>query len=207
MNKAILISAALGALSLVGGANAATYISTFQGATFTVKNVSSTEFTFDIAGANALTGNWAGVTYLSAFQFGDIGSPGALTAVLINPNTGQSTTATAGGLNASGCNGTGAGFCFDLSPNIAVAGDLKFDIKALSGAFSFADTGPHLKIDWSMSSTSNEKVGDLYSQSIGLSGAPRGVPEPASWALMIVGFGGVGAVLRGRRQVRGALTA
>ena len=33
-----------------------------------------------------------------------------------------------------------------------------------------------------------------------------GVPEPASWALMIVGFGGAGAVLRGqrRRQVAAA---
>jgi hypothetical protein len=32
-----------------------------------------------------------------------------------------------------------------------------------------------------------------------------GVPEPASWALMIAGFGGVGAALRRRRQ--GAVTA
>jgi hypothetical protein len=29
---------------------------------------------------------------------------------------------------------------------------------------------------------------------------PAGVPEPASWALMVVGFGGLGAVLRGRRS-------
>jgi hypothetical protein len=28
----------------------------------------------------------------------------------------------------------------------------------------------------------------------------RGVPEPASWALMLVGFGGLGAVLRRRRE-------
>jgi hypothetical protein len=28
-----------------------------------------------------------------------------------------------------------------------------------------------------------------------------GVPEPASWALMIVGFGGAGAALRGRRRL------
>jgi hypothetical protein len=26
-----------------------------------------------------------------------------------------------------------------------------------------------------------------------------GVPEPASWALMLVGFGGMGALLRRRR--------
>ncbi len=29
---------------------------------------------------------------------------------------------------------------------------------------------------------------------------PPGVPEPASWALMILGFGGVGAMLRSRRR-------
>jgi hypothetical protein len=29
---------------------------------------------------------------------------------------------------------------------------------------------------------------------------PAAVPEPASWALMIVGFGGAGAMLRGRRR-------
>jgi hypothetical protein len=32
-------------------------------------------------------------------------------------------------------------------------------------------------------------------------GAPvGGVPEPASWALMILGFGSAGAMLRGRRR-------
>jgi hypothetical protein len=32
-----------------------------------------------------------------------------------------------------------------------------------------------------------------------------GVPEPATWAMMILGFGGVGAVMRQRR--RGVATA
>jgi PEP-CTERM motif len=31
-------------------------------------------------------------------------------------------------------------------------------------------------------------------------GTPGGVPEPASWAMMLVGFGGLGGVLRRRRQ-------
>ena len=29
--------------------------------------------------------------------------------------------------------------------------------------------------------------------------APAGVPEPATWAMMILGFGGIGAAMRGRR--------
>ena len=33
------------------------------------------------------------------------------------------------------------------------------------------------------------------------------VPEPASWALMLVGFGGLGAVLRRRRQLTAAVAA
>jgi hypothetical protein len=206
MRRLLLISAALGALSLAGGANAATYLATFQGATFTVANVSSTEFTFDIKGGNALTGDWAGAKYLAAFAFVDIGSPGGLTATEIIPNTGTSTGDTPGGLNSSGCNGSGNGFfCFNLAPNVAVASELKFDIKATSGVFSFASSGPDLKIDWSMSQTSDTHLGSLYSAPIPGSSGP-GVPEPTSWALMILGFGGVGAVLR-RRQVRGVATA
>ena len=38
----------------------------------------------------------------------------------------------------------------------------------------------------------------------GAPGAPGGVPEPAAWALMLIGFGGVGAVLRRRRLVAAA---
>jgi hypothetical protein len=37
--------------------------------------------------------------------------------------------------------------------------------------------------------------------------AIAGVPEPASWAMMLVGFGGLGALLRRRRGVAAAATA
>jgi hypothetical protein len=40
-----------------------------------------------------------------------------------------------------------------------------------------------------------------------LSFAPGGVPEPASWALMIMGFGGLGAVLRTKRRSPSAALA
>lgn len=35
----------------------------------------------------------------------------------------------------------------------------------------------------------------------------NGVPEPASWALLIIGFGAIGAALRGRRRLAPGLTA
>lgn len=34
----------------------------------------------------------------------------------------------------------------------------------------------------------------------GIGGTAPGVPEPATWALMLVGFGGLGAVMRSRRR-------
>jgi hypothetical protein len=43
------------------------------------------------------------------------------------------------------------------------------------------------------------KVGGFDSP-LGSGGGTGGVPEPATWALMLMGFGGLGAVLRRRRQ-------
>ena len=34
--------------------------------------------------------------------------------------------------------------------------------------------------------------------------APGGVPEPATWAMMLAGFGGMGALLRSRRRIAAA---
>ena len=182
-------------------ANAATvYQTTFQGATFTVTQNSSTNVTFDIAGANALTGDWAGAQFLGAFSFKGFGAT-ALTATLAG---GGTTNASAGGLAAGGCNGNGAGFvCFDFTPNIAAnTSNLTFDINATSGAFDFAQGGPHLKILWTNSGTNDQKIGSLFSDDIPYSHetSVSAVPEPATWAMMITGFGLAGAAIRRRRQ-------
>jgi hypothetical protein len=56
------------------------------------------------------------------------------------------------------------------------------------------------------------KVGDASYQTytrfgfsdFSASGIARGVPEPATWAMMIIGFGAVGTAVRRRRSVRPA---
>jgi hypothetical protein len=183
------------------GAQAAVFMTTFQGATFTVTQNSATDFTFDIAGANALTGDWAGAKYLGDFAFNNIGAAGAtLTATLINPATGQPATSPgSGGLNANGCSGSGNFFCFDFSPNVAVASDLKFDIAASGGTFNFASTGPDLKILWSNDAAGDTHVGSLFSASIPVT-TGGGVPEPYTWSLMLVGVGAIGAAMRIHRK-------
>jgi hypothetical protein len=44
---------------------------------------------------------------------------------------------------------------------------------------------------------------DFALDDMSLSGTAAGVPEPASWALMLLGFGGLGAMLRANRRRAG----
>jgi hypothetical protein len=46
----------------------------------------------------------------------------------------------------------------------------------------------------------NPQVGGECTADCGGGGGGQGVPEPATWALMILGFGGAGAMLRRRRE-------
>lgn len=53
------------------------------------------------------------------------------------------------------------------------------------------------KIDWTISGGA---VGSMANSIVINQGAGAAVPEPGAWALMILGFGGVGAVLRRRTR-------
>jgi len=183
-------------------ANAATvYQGTFQGATFTVTQNSDTNITFNIAGVNDLSDNWTGVKYLGAFAFNGLGASAAK-AVLVGGTPANTATSIDGGLNGNkGCNGNGAGICFDFTPNISTnTSNLTFDITATSGIFNFDAAGPHLKLAWTNDAMVDKPVGDLGSDKIKFSLVPTSaVPEPATWAMMIAGFGLAGAAIRRRR--------
>jgi hypothetical protein len=43
--------------------------------------------------------------------------------------------------------------------------------------------------------------GNYYYDSTGLSASITAVPEPATWAMMIIGFGAAGSMIRRRRAV------
>jgi hypothetical protein len=48
---------------------------------------------------------------------------------------------------------------------------------------------------------------DVTTSDISITPPPSGVPEPASWAIMLLGFGGLGATMRSRRARSSAATA
>lgn len=70
----------------------------------------------------------------------------------------------------------------------------------------------YLQINWQGSAGWNDAGPSTYYTTLAngyvveYGGLRAGVPEPASWALMIMGFGGIGAAIRNRRRIL-ALTA
>ncbi len=77
-------------------------------------------------------------------------------------------------------------------------------INETSGLQSVALTAGHIYFfqlqDAETFTVSHNSLGDTSNFSWTIdSNAPAGVPEPAAWALMILGFGGIGTVLRRRR--------
>lgn len=94
--------------------------------------------------------------------------------------------------------------------NFQLVSDTQFaGSNELSGPFQYAPTDADLANPLSIGSywdafdfkvVFNTKDISLTSQAGGLPAIPTAVPEPASWALMILGFGGMGMTLRSRRR-------
>lgn len=82
------------------------------------------------------------------------------------------------------CWGLGCGFTGWIGSNYTIAND--GDYRLVFGVSNWGDTAFDTGLAYSGIMIGEREIEDGFG----------GVPEPASWALMIVGFGGVGAVLR-----------
>jgi hypothetical protein len=149
-------------------------------------------FTLAISGINTASDTEGGRTGINAFALNDPSLGNAVSG------TSSGFTFMTGGLNAAGCDGSGNFFCFANSgynPGSPIPSSLSLMFSVTSDtAGSWASyASPDFKIDW----VGSKKNYDLVSLAIPVN---SGVPEPATWAMMLVGFGGIGMAMRRRRK-------
>jgi opacity protein-like surface antigen len=105
-----------------------------------------------------------------------------------------------------------------FDPTIAALGDTLGDTHGAPGgyqnsekiSFGFIDPGFNANLNDTFHITytvSGLADGPLTVTNTVILGSGVAVPEPASWALMMLGFGGIGAAMRRSRQVAAAATA
>ncbi len=101
----------------------------------------------------------------------------------------------------------GSGFKLSVSTGDSVlSGDASLAAWASGPALTFTGTGGDVTLTIQDVTTSGG-VSNLALDNLSLSyiGGPTGaVPEPAAWAMMILGFGGVGGLMRRRRGLAAA---
>ena len=176
MNKVLFAGAALAACVLTAGAASAT----------------SKVFEYDLAGSAVATGSFSyadgatgvlGYGDLTAFSvtaFGVTYSLADVAGLTDYIHFAYDTAANDFVVDPNSCGFAGCGFQSSLSA-INSAGNFGFFFNGAPGAYQEYTQG---------------KVGTF--DTIKISGA--GVPEPAAWALMLAGFGLVGATLRSSRR-------
>ena len=200
MGRVLKLALATAAVGLATPASAAL---TVEGITYdlilnSVTNAGKTgNFTLAISGINTASDTRKGRTGIDSFAFND---PSVGTAV---SGTSSGFNFLTGGLNSSGCNGNGNFFCFDntsyvFAPSAAGALALNFAVTSDTTG-SWTNYAGDFKINW----TGNQNNYDLVSQVI--QSRPPAVPEPATWAMMLVGFGGIGMAMRRKQRRNGAL--
>ena len=190
--KIALATAAIGFVSMPAPASAAVLVA--DGITYNLILNSITNggltgnFTLGISGINTASDTEGGRTNINAFAFNDPAVGDAVSGI------SSGFTFQTGGLNSTGCNGTGNFFCFantgaSFGSPLPSALSLNFSVTS-NTVGSWANYGsPDFKIDW----VGSQNNYDLVSLAIPVN---TGVPEPATWALMLLGFGGIGMAMR-----------
>ena len=121
------------------------------------------------------------------------GWPADLTLV---PLTSLDGAGTSGGITVTGANGSLSG-TFTLAAGV----DLEYYAVKAGNQFILNEfTGGPGTYDWSTAGLSNCMGGLLGRALIVFFGTRGGVPEPATWAMMLLGIGMIGSGARRRRQ-------
>ena len=151
------------------------------------------DFTLSITGINGTADTEMGRSGVQSFAFNDEGSGWSITAP-------AGFTLMSGGLNASGCDGSGSKFfCFSANttppktPALAANSSLSFNF-AISGS-GLSSWAPDFKINW-IGSKNNY---DLVSEAIPITPGTS-APEPASLGLLGLGLAGLGLARRRSRK-------
>jgi hypothetical protein len=137
-------------------------------------------FAFPGEGIEQTVATTAGDTYSLTFGYSDENCPGCSTVLTVNIG----------------------GFSQDYTLTADDGGFFRkpFTTAEIDG---FTATGPSTTISFILKSTTNLGNNDplidgvVFQQTASVT---PGVPEPATWAMMLVGFGGLGAMLRRRRS-------
>lgn len=192
MRRILIAALATAAIGFATPASAAVLIA--DGITYNLTLDSITNggltanYTLAISGINTSSDTEGGRTGINAFAFSD---------PTVGTVTGRSSTGFTfmiGGLNSSGCDGSGGFFCFTNSGYILPSSSstsLDFSVTS-NTAGSWNNWTPDFKIDW----TGSKKNYDLVSLAI----PANAVPEPATWAMMLLRFGGIGLAMGPRRK-------
>lgn len=133
------------------------------------------------------TRNQRGNSLFSAENFvGAAGPSTGLTLGLLNLNGAGITTNTQ--INGNCCNNANV---FDVLAGVGGVGNTSFADHSLNMAFGLGDIAAGQSVTINYAYVFGEKIETV--------GGPGVVPEPASWAMLIMGFGLVGSMARRRR--------
>ena len=191
LRNLVLLPAAAAAIAF--GTPAIANSLTFQNVTFQTVGLDSDTLQLSILNATNATGDWTGVDFLKAFEIKDIGTNVTGANITSGPAGTYTQTVDAGLAATLGCTTGGTnGACFSATSPIALTDSMIWTIDFVGTGLTFA--APHLKVQFLTGADAEDKTGSLLSQAI------PAIPEPETYAMMLVGFSLLGFVARRRKQ-------